>query len=512
VTRRKDPTGHGNLPAFQQGTTQLETDLYGVTHTASLAANKINTARFSLNGWYSFADYQPKIALADLKTLGFAPNYYTYTPDFPVFTISGAFTASIEQIFIPRDYNTLHFNDDFSWIRGPHNIQLGVDGIYTVQSDQNMSRTNGSYTFNGNFSGLGLTDFMLGRPSLFRQGSPAPDDVRALHLAWYIQDDWKVSRRLTLNAGLRHELPRAPHARNGAAMAWRPGRQSTVYRNAPPGLLFFGDPDIPRSGRTISNTLFAPRIGLAYALTADQKTLIRAGYGIYINPSWSNIEGQFAIYQPFTRIIDINAAPSTADPWIGFPGGNPHPYTPKPPDAVFDREITALSYGPNFKELTMQQWNITVQREFSGNWLVTAGYVGSRGSHIPYLRDQNPATFIPGQSTVANLNQRRPLYPYFSRFSLIESVINSNYNSFQASVDRRFRGGFTVLGSYTFSKALSDLNTVLTNTGGETDPDNRRLDWGPADVDRTHAFITSWIWQVPSGSFRKNIANAILSG
>ncbi|MEK7404261.1 MAG: carboxypeptidase regulatory-like domain-containing protein [Acidobacteriota bacterium] len=510
ITRRKDPVGHGNLPAFQQGTTRLETDFYGVTHTASLSPDKINTARFSMNGWYSFADYRPKIELADLKKLGFAPNYYTYTPDFPVFAVTGAFTASIEQIFIPRDYNTLHFNDDFSWVRGSHNIQLGFDGIYTLQSDQNMSRTNGAYTFNGSFSGLGLTDFMIGRPSLFRQGSPAPDDVRVWHLAWYLQDDWKVNRRLTLNAGLRHELPRAPHARNNAAMAWRPGQQSRVYKNAPPGLLFYGDPDIPRPGRTVSNTLFAPRFGFAYALTSDQKTLLRAGYGIYINPSWSNIEGQFAIYQPFTRIIDLVAPPSTSNPWLGYPGGNPHPYKPGP-EAIFDREIVGLSYGPNFKELTMQQWNLTLQRELAGNWLFTAGYVGSRGTHIPYLRDQNPATFIPGQSTLANLNQRRPLYPYFSRFSLMESVINSNYNSFQFSADRRFRAGFSLMVSYTFSKSLSDLNSVLTNTGGESDPDNRRLDWAPSNFDRTHALVTSWIWHVPSGGFRKGAAGLLFA-
>src|SRR5688572_65143 len=103
TTRRKGPTGHGNLPAFQQGTVVLDTDLYGLTHTANISANKINTARFTFNGYYTNADYRPQIELSDLKKLGFADNYYAYTPDFPLFNVTGFFQASIEQIKISRD-------------------------------------------------------------------------------------------------------------------------------------------------------------------------------------------------------------------------------------------------------------------------------------------------------------------------------------------------------------------------------------------------------------------------
>ncbi|MFN0106938.1 MAG: TonB-dependent receptor domain-containing protein [Bryobacteraceae bacterium] len=511
TTRRLGPTGHGNLPEFQKGTVVLDTDLYGVTYTANVAANKINTARFTFNGYYTEADYKPNIALDDLKKLGFAPNYYTYTPDFPLFNVTGFFQASIEQIKIARDYNTAAWSDDFVWIRGKHNIQIGTDGIRTFQQDANLSRTNGSFTFNGNFSNVALTDFLLGRPSAFRQGSPAPDNVRGLHLSWYVQDDIKVSKRLTVNAGLRYELPLPPIALNGAAMAYRPGQKSTVYVNAHPGVLFHGDPDIPRSGRTAAKKLFAPRVGFSYQLTDDAKTVVRAGYGVFYNPSWSNIEGQFAIYQPFTRIIDINAPPSTSNPWATFPGGNPHPYVPGK-DAIFDQQITGLSYGPNFKELMMQQWNINVQREFRRDWLMTVGYAGSHGTHIPYLRDINQAVYIPGQSTAANVNNRRPLFPYFSRFSFIESVTNSSYNSLQASLDKRFSKGVTVLASYTFSKSLSDLNTVLTNNGGVQNADDRRPEWAPSDFDRTQAFVTSWVWELPTPFGKRGLGNAVFGG
>ena len=284
TTRRKGPTGHGNLPAFQQGTVALETDLYGVTHTATLSPNKINTARFTFNGYYTNADYRPQIELADLKKLGFADNYYAYTPDFPLLNVTGFFQASIEQIKISRDYNTLAWSDDFSWIRGQHSILLGTDGIRTYQQDANLSRTNGSFTFNGNFSNVALTDFMLGRPSAFRQGSPAPDNVRGLHLSWYAQDDIKVSRRLNLNLGVRYELPLPPVALNDAAMTYRAGEQSKVYVNAPPGLLFYGDPDVPRSGRKTAKSLFAPRVGLAYALDGRSKDGTSIGIRYLLQP------------------------------------------------------------------------------------------------------------------------------------------------------------------------------------------------------------------------------------
>jgi len=511
ITRRVGPGASGNVPLFTQGTFRQDTDLYGVTHTWSVSPNKINTVRFGFNGFYSDPDYEPKINLEDLRRLGFSSNYYTYTPNFPLLNVSGFFQASIEQIRITRDFGTFTFADEFSWIRGRHNIQLGFDGLRTQQNTANLSRTNGSFTYNGNFTALALTDFFLGRPSLFRQGSPAPDNLTGLQLNWYVQDDIKVNRRLTLNVGLRYELPFAPVPGNGAAITWREGAQSRVFPNAPRGLLFPGDDGTPKGGRTTVKNLLAPRVGLAWSLTGNQKSVLRAGYGVYYNPSWTNIEGQFAILQPFTRIIDLVAPPSTSNPWANYPGGNPHPYVPNP-NSPFDNEINTLVYGPNFREPMMQQWNVTLQHEISAATILTMGYVGTRGTRIPHVRDANAPAFIPGASTVANTNSRRPMFPQFARFNMLESVVNSSYNSFQASLDRRLSRGVTVLVAYTFSKALTDLNTVLTGgTGASQDPNNRRAEWGPADLDRTHALVSSWVWQVPSGPFQRGIGGVLFS-
>ena len=511
LTRTQNPVGSGTLPNQQNGTGTTNTDLYGLTYTAVLAPNKVNTARVSLNHWYQFNNYQPQISLDALKQLGFASNYYTYVPGLPTFNVSGFFQSSVDQIYITRNYHTLSWSDDFSWQLGRHNVQIGHDAIGTFQEDNNLSRTDGSFSFNGTLSGSAVADFLLGKPAQFYQENPAPDHTRQFDLSWYVQDDFRVNKRLTMNLGLRYELPMPTIALNYAVAEYRAGAQSTIYPTAPPGLLFWGDPGVSRSGTITPTKCFAPRVGLAYELTSDHKTVLRAGFGIYYNPNWSNEAGQFAIYQPFTRRITLNTPPSTSNPWADYPGGNPFPseasldqigYSPgmKVP---FDQQISEFAYAPGFKELTMDQWNINIQRELTHNWLLTVGYAGSRTTHIPYLQDSNVPVYIPGQSTVGNTNQRRPLYPDYAALLLLESVTNANYNPLLVSVDKRFSRGFSLQLAYTFSKALGDQDSVLTNSGGATDPFDRRNDYGPLGFDVTHAFVFSGIWDIPSGTWNK---------
>src|ERR1022692_1497753 len=508
-TRTANPVGSGTIPIQQNGKGTTNTDLYGLTYVALVSPTKVNTFHISLNHWYQFNDYSPKPTLQDLQQLGFSSNYYTYVAGLPTFAVSGFFQSSIDQIYITRDYHTLAWSDDFSWLHGKHNIQIGHDGIKTYQTDNNLSRTDGSFSFNGTLSGNAVSDFLIGRPVQFYQENPAPDHTRQMDLSFYVQDDYRASSRLTLNFGLRYELPLPTVALNYAVAAYRPGVQSVIYPTAPQGLLFWGDPGVTRSGTTTATKCFEPRVGLAYTLTSDNKTVVRAAYGIYHNPNWSNEAGQFAIYQPFTRRITLNTPPRTSNPWANYPGGNPFPSSPSLAQVgyspglkvAFDQDITEFAYGPDFKELTMQQWNINVQRELAPNLLLTVGYAGSHTTHIPYLQDINVPVYTPGQSTVGNTDQRRPLYPAYGRFLQLQTVTNGNYNPLLVSLDKRFTHSFSLQLAYTFSKALGDEDTVLTNTGGATNPFNRRVDYGPLAFDVSHAFVFSGVWNVPAGTW-----------
>lgn len=510
-TRTANPVGSGTIPIQQNGTGTTNTDLYGLTYVSVLSPNKVNTFRVSLNHWYQLNDYEPKPTLQDLQQLGFSSNYYAYVAGLPTFAVSGFFQSSIDQIYITRNYHTLAWSDDFSWMHGKHNIQIGHDGIETFQTDNNLSRTDGSFSFNGTLSGNAVADFLLGRPVQFYQENPAPDHTRQTDLNFYVQDDYRASNRLTLNVGVRYELPMQTVPLNYAVSQYKPGAQSTIYPTAPLGMLFWGDPGVTRSGTTTPTKCFEPRVGLSYTLTSDNKTVVRAAYGIYHNPNWSNEAGQFAIYQPFTRRITLNTPPSTSNPWASYPGGSPFPSSPSLDQLgyspglkiPFDQDITEFAYGPNFKELTMQQWNINVQRELAPNWLLTVGYGGSHTTHIPYLQDINVPVYTPGQSTVGNTDQRRPLYPLYGRFLQLQTVTNANYTPLLVSLDKRFSRNFSLQIAYTFSKALGDEDTVLTNTGGATDPFNRRTDYGPLAFDVSQAFVFSGVWNIPSGTWSK---------
>jgi len=509
-TRKQAPLSAGNLPAFANSLTRSETDFIGTSHTWTVSPNKINTLRYGFNGSYSNEDLRPKVSDQELVEMGWSPNFRRYNDNMPSLEVSGYFTVSRSNSTL-RDYTTHSFSDDFSWIHGRHAMMMGFDGIYTIQSGTSVSRTHGIFTYSGSLSGLGLSDFMLGRPSNLKQGNQAIDRTLGMHLSWYFQDDFKINKRLTMNLGVRYELPKPVWSDLGQTAFYRPGQQSTVYPNAPVGLLYPGDQGLGNAGYEGRMNYWAPRVGLAYALTSDQKTVLRTGYGIYFAPTWTNILGQFQVYQPFTRTIDLATPPSTSDPWAGYPGGNPHPYD-RTKGAHFDKQITGFGYAPGYRELSMQQWSFGIQREFTRSLLATVSYVGTRSTHIPYSRDINPATYIPGASTVANLNSRRPMYPDFARFSLAESVVNADYNALQATLDRRFSGGLTVLLGYTFSKTLTDLETVITNDGGTQDPNNRSLERGPADSHRTHAFHTSWVWKVPFASGFHGPARVLLHG
>ena len=122
ITRSNQPAASGNLPSFVRGTQTQDTDLAGATYTATLSPNKINVARFNFNGFYSDPTYGPNITPEDLRRFGFASNYFTYTPNWPLINVQGFFQGSIEQIRITRDFGTYTWSNDFSWIRGKHSI------------------------------------------------------------------------------------------------------------------------------------------------------------------------------------------------------------------------------------------------------------------------------------------------------------------------------------------------------------------------------------------------------
>ena len=215
LTRRQGPSAAGDLPAFQESRGINDTDFVGASWVWTVAPNKINTARFGFNGSYSNAELFPKLTDAELRELGWSANYPRYNLNVPSLGVSGFFNGSTELSTL-RDYSTYSWSDDFSWIIGRHTLMMGIDTMHTIQEGYSVSRTHGLYSFSGAFSGLALSDFFLGRANTFRQGNPAIDRTLGLHSGLYLQDDFKVNRRFTLNIGIRYEMPRTAEVGAGS--------------------------------------------------------------------------------------------------------------------------------------------------------------------------------------------------------------------------------------------------------------------------------------------------------
>jgi hypothetical protein len=501
IFRSTTPRALGNLPYFADGTSAFNTQIHTLNYTRFISPRTINLFRFSYNVWDELrGDPHNEFPLDRLRNeFGFSNNFFSPTPHFPVMAISGFFTVADPNPLLSRESDVFTFEDDVSLFRGKHNIQLGFRGMKRYQDDISDVRRVGSYSFSGALSGFAAADFLLGRPISFEQQNDQVGVTRDNYLGWYFQDNIKVSPRLTVSLGLRYEIAFAPIEGNDRTSVFVGGSTARSQRfvNAPPGLLFWGDPGVPRSGRSTDYKQFGPRVGIAWTLTNDRRTVLRTGYGIYYSPTQQNTEGQYSNKQPWVNRIQVQTPASTRDPWANYPGGNPFPSESGNSDFLF-RDATIFTYAGNYRERQMHQWRLGIERELAKDYLFSVAYVGSKSTHLPQRWDGNLPAFGPG-ATVANTNQRRPYYPPLTLVEVWGSGANANYNSLQLSMDKRFSSGFSIVTSYTFSKSIDDTFGAGTDAMA-SDPRNFAIERGPSVFDRTHAYVNSFVWDLPFAS------------
>jgi hypothetical protein len=358
--------------------------------------------------------------------------------------------------------NQWQWADDVDWIRERHHFSFGFSFIPVQMNERNVQRGNGTFSFNGSLSGEALADYLLGRPNSVIQQSLAEIGLRQKYFGLYFQDDIKVNPRLNMHFGLRWEpsLPQHDVAGRGNTFsmdAFLAGKKSSLYNNSPAGLLFYGDPGVPRAYVNSRYLDFAPRFGLAWDPTGSGKMSIRAAYSIFFDTPESFTARDWANASPWGNQINLNAPPGGfADPYAGYPGGNPFPF-PYPPtkDAPFPQQGAYINFPLDLHHPYTQKWNLSLQRQFGKDWLVSAAYIGDKGTHYRSSAEGNPALFMPG-ATLGNLNQRRMLSllnpaqgAYYSAITQMDDGVNTNYNGLKLSVQHRFANQFTLLTSYT---------------------------------------------------------------
>ncbi|MEQ1947031.1 MAG: carboxypeptidase regulatory-like domain-containing protein [Bryobacteraceae bacterium] len=423
----------------------------------------------------------------------------TAHPELQFFPGSGRVDAIVNVTGVeslgPRLFNPFVLNqnkytegDDLIWTKGAHTLRMGFS-VVRFQTNSFLQQYGGTqWTFQS------LNNFLAGnalRVVLTPLGNQfySRFDLREIDFFPYIQDDWKVSNKLTVNLGLRWNFQTNPVSPHDTIYMIKDYAKGTGYEKVP---------NVMRTNPSTGN--LAPRIGLAYDPFADHKTSIRAGFGMFhdmITPSvyWPALTGQ----PPWTNYT-VPAATFA----IPFTSSLTTPIPAVAPGWDYNNAVTP----------TLMQYNLTVQRELAQGTVLTVGYVGSRGIHLMNGLDQNPVMPTVGAdgvrrfSTLVNgrIVPNARLNSNFGTMSDMIPAADSRYNSLQASVNRRFSQNVQVQAAYTYANCMengaSGLGALNNNTTSITmDPFNRAIDKARCAQDIRHTLRVNGIWTLP---FRGN--------
>lgn len=566
---QQDPFAFGGsaFPGF--GATDLRsTDNYIGRYTYIISPKLVNylLINYSQNN-------QPSVAPVNKTTpqqIGFTANFVA-DPRFagpPVirFFDRGFQLGNTIQGPQTRVTENIQFQDSFSWLLGNHRMKFGVDTTKYKQDTDFLFINQGIFTFSGlfggNTSGDDFADFLLGSaPAAIQFGAAGQRDFRQLAFAGFGQDTWRATKNLTLSFGVRYEytsplkdlLDRVAYYRPGSTsqllangQLFTPGGQQIVAPNGlPNGLVFVGDPDnvlggtVPRGGVAPDRNNFAPRVAFAYSfeggdsgifnrLLGENRTVIRAGYGL----TYGAVIGDTALQQLTapgfngTNAFFFPASGTLADPFAPDPfpifGGNQgqieNPFTRATATITNPLTQAAQPIDPNIRTPQVAQFNVTVERGFSEDYVLGVSYVGNRGRKL-YVQEQiNPAvgTFIPvppGRTipapTTNNANSRR-LNPSFRLgLSQLTTAGNSQYDALQINFQKLFSpNGLSFQAAYTYSKSINDADTQR----GGLDIIDRKFGRGLSRDDIPHRFVGSFIYEFPFFKDTTGFTNRLLDG
>jgi hypothetical protein len=321
--------------------------------------------------------------------------------------------------------------DTFNYTKGDHSLKLGGSFIMDTSRSDGQFLVAGKLGFTGSSTGNALADFLEGHANTFQQNNGTYSRLHSPDPSLFIQDDWHIKPRLTLNLGLRWEVY-YPFAGQNNLTTFQQGVQSTRFPTAPLGVLVSGDPGVPDGILHTSYTKFAPRAGFAYDVFGNGRTSLRGAYGIFYSATQEDIVGNLQ-QQPFSLVITVNKTPNLNTPYA--PAADPFPYTVNLKNPTFVPGATMAGMAPNNSDVPyLDQYNLTVEQQLGNNWSARVAYVGSTGHHFYLLRDENSPVYVPGAATSsAGLNARRPIKPY-AGISLWDTSSNSSFNSFQATI------------------------------------------------------------------------------
>jgi hypothetical protein len=469
---------------------------YNFKETWIVSPTKVNEFRVAYIRNFGGRVDLPQISLGD-----FGSKFQIQgTPSLPQIQVAGRFNLNSALAGPIAGSNQYQARDLFSINTGKQNIRIGGEAVLEKMIHDALLTNYGDFRFtttNPRGTKNAVADWLLGLPATMAQDAPTTKIDNSWYFGLFIQDDYRIHPRLTLNLGARWDIQPPitdPHDRFDTFV---PGRQSVIVKSAPVGLLFPGDPGIGRGIISTDWNNVSPRVGFAWDPFGDRKTAIRGAAGIMYGSMSGNEWNTSSDNQPFAIRQTFNNVYSISDPYRNEPGGvAPFPYSYNPSSPRFVPPSAVVAIGLGYKSPYSYQMNFAIQRQIARDASITVAYVSTLTHRIPVSPDVNYPILTP-TATTGNVNNRRPYLPgVLSSIGLTQSILNSSYHGLQLTAEKRFSHNFQVRGFYTFGKSLDYINTQNSTQQQATDWNNIALDRGRTNNDRRHNVVISGIWDL----------------
>jgi hypothetical protein len=556
------PVGSGftNAQRFQNGS---------ISWTRTISPNLVNELRFATNR--SATEQATPTNTTSPASLGFsctgvASPCNTVVPDDPkgtappVMFLSGLFNLGPSPQGPTKLHNSVfQYQDTLSWSHGKHSLKFGGDFRWVENNFNFDFFNNGSFSFGdfGSFTGSTLADFVGGFWDNYFQFANAVYGIRTHSLYFFGQDEWKLTKNLTVDYGLRYEYNSPQTDIHNNIIGWYPGRQSTLFPASPPDLLYAGDPGTPNRGLVSPDrNNFAPRLGFAWDMFGNAKLVMRGGAGVFYDIEDGALNLQFGGQPPFGYVANNfpsyagvptpNSGSFISDPFTSFGYPDPYPFvagghlgqffTPAQPFAyvVLPKFRTPYSYHINYGFQYQLNKETMVEAVYVGsfsrkaintgevNFPTVGGPNGLMAQYQYYINQGTDPTFLDLADCarpLGNCQGAAPGSPAFTGTPTGEEQIlgdfsnsNSSSNQFQLTVDKRASHGFEFRAAYTLSKTI-DVNSGFRARSTEmTNPNDPAFDRGLADFDSRQRLVISAIWRLPFGNKGNSLRDKLLGG
>jgi hypothetical protein len=562
------PSGGASVPGFP-AVTPTRAQEFVISNNKTVGPTAVNEARLTFFRTSTHLD-NPTGGKATLASLGFVTGVGTLgiipdaTPGFPEYVPQvyfNNFAIGTPSLITFQPNNTYTASDGFSKAMGKHTLKFGGEFRYLQVNERNLASQDGAFVFDGTATGVDFADYLLGEPTGggggYTQAATQLLDSRTRYGGAYVQDSWRATPNLTLNLGLRWEASMPWYDTQGKIQTWVKGEQSTVFPLSPQGLVYPGDPGIPKTLAPTRYNNFGPRLGLAYSPSFSDgvlgkvfggpgKSSIRASYGLYytsvedLNLFYEVGDAPFGLYWTSPGPVDF-AEPFRNRLDGGTDGeGQRFPFTVPIPGSPANKTLDfsvyePLSYFPGYdihnKLPYAEHFNFSIQRELSKSTVLTLSYVGTEGHRLISQTEANPgdpalckqlntqgytdaSSGAPGCGP--NLEQDTFTQGANTVYGTRDTLLNPNYcpgaqslcfgfgNTFTKLVAnsvyhsgqatiQRTAGDVTLSASYTLAKAIDDSSAF----GELINFSNAKLSRGLSSTDVHQNFVVSYVWELP---------------